>query len=526
MQRTLEPTRSTTPLAWLLVVAMGSGCAMGMDGVGEEETSSAGLGRGPSTPTVTQVGTGLEVRWTGNDGGWTAIDRSWPGCGGTCYQNVAWLTEGETSWVDTLVSVGVGYGYKVWNSTGQSAYSDPVTPTDAPAPGPGTSSDPIPSTPVATQVGTDERIHVTWEGGDDGSFLAIDRGSDGCGGTCWENVAWLPAGTHEWTDTDVTYGSPYRYKAWNATGQSEYSRPVTPEPGGVVGPPPVLPSETLPPGTWTLAWADEFDGPAGTFPGGDWRLGPTYGTETSPGAYAWRDAVYRSSECYLDGSGVLTLRARRVGGENRACFLATSDPRYGARAEFGPGATDTIYVEYRANVSQVRAHASWFAGWLMSPHDTYDGRPSTGTEVDVFEYVPFTNSSYTLNTLYHAAVHWRSDGTGTSKPAPSAPWISAYNQVTPMDAVATDLRDDAFHTYGVEWSGSEQRFYFDGHPVWTNTEGVSEAQNHGIILSIEIADGTPWNVWGHPVGRFQDNPASRATSHAYVDYVRVYRRAP
>lgn len=516
------PRRSIQPLlVAALLPVFASACAM----PAEEGTSASRLGRGPSMPTVTPAGGALDVRWTGNDGGWTAIDRAWPGCGGTCYENVAWLTDGESAWTDTMVTVGVGYRYKVWNASGRSAYSDPVFPNEPPPSEPPSSGGPVPSTPTVAQVGTEARLRVSWEGGDDGgSFVAVDRASDGCGGTCWENVAWLSPGEHEWVDTDVAYGSPYRYKVWNAAGQSEYSPPVTPTSTSAPEPPAGPASDTLPAGDWSLVWADEFDGPEGSFPGGAWRLGPTYGEETEPEVYAWRDAVYRRSECYLDGSGVLTLRAERSGGENRACFLATSDPRYGARAEFGPGETGTIYVEYRANVAQVNSHAAWFAGWLMSPHDTYDGNPATGSEVDVFEYVPFTNSSYTLDTLYHAAVHWRSDGTGTSKPAPFAPWISDYSQVDPMAAVATDLRDDAFHTYGVEWSGTEQRFYFDGHLVWTNTEGVSTAQNHGIILSIEIQNGDPWNVWGHPVGRFEDNAPSRASSHAYVDYVRVYRR--
>ena len=76
----------------------------------------------PSLPTVTQVGSDLQVRWTGNTGNWLGIDRSYPGCGSTCYESVhdgAAISE----FIDTAVSPGVAYRYKVYDSTGHNGYS-------------------------------------------------------------------------------------------------------------------------------------------------------------------------------------------------------------------------------------------------------------------------------------------------------------------------------------------------------------------------------------------------------------------
>ena len=73
-------------------------------------------------------------------------------------------------------------------------------------------------------------------------------------------------------------------------------------------------------------------------------------------------------------------------------------------------------------------------------------------------------------------------------------------------------------------------YYLNGEPFWINRNKnyISTDETHGIRLTIEIANGDPEkggkNHWGHAVGLFEDNPADRLPSFAYVDYVRVYQK--
>jgi hypothetical protein len=283
------------------------------------------------------------------------------------------------------------------------------------------------------------------------------------------------------------------------------------------------PPSMLPPGSWDLIFADEFNGATDSPAAAHWLPGPAWAAGPRPGTHAWRDAIHTAEECYHDGLGHLVLRARMVGSERRACYLTTGDNGDDPSKwrTFGPGATG-IYIEFRANVSRMRAFASWFAMWLMSPNNTYDGVPATGSEIDVMEYVPFTGPQYSLMNLFHSAVIW-DKAAGHAEPPENAPFVDAWGQVDAA-AYGADLEKDAFHTWGLEWYGDRQRFSFDGKVFWENTKGVSKAENHAIRLTIEIANGNPKNLWGHDVGAFEDNPATRLPSYAAIDYVRVYRK--
>ena len=283
------------------------------------------------------------------------------------------------------------------------------------------------------------------------------------------------------------------------------------------------PPTQLPPGSWALIWADEFNGATDSPAAIHWFSGPAWAAGPRPGDHFWRDAVTSPDECYHDGQGSLVLRARYFDGERRACYLTTGDNGDDPSEwlTFGPQSAG-LYIEFRANLSQMRAFAAWFALWLMSPNDTYDGDLSTGSEIDIMEYIPFVGTQYSLMNLFHSAVWWEQPD-GHVEPPPGSPYVDDYGQIS-APAYGQDLTVDGFHTWGLEWYEDSQRFYFDGNLFWTNTDGVSTAENHAIRMTIEIQNGDPYNLWGHPVGAFEDNDATRLPSQALVDYVRVYRK--
>ncbi len=260
---------------------------------------------------------------------------------------------------------------------------------------------------------------------------------------------------------------------------------------------------------WNLVWEDEFEGESGAAPKEHWRAGAKW---TDDGT--WRDATLAPEEAYLDGKGNLVMRTRYVDGKRLAPYLVTSEEGTYSDEEsvkFGPG-EDGIYIEWRANVSQFKAHAAWFALWLFS--DTpYAGDPAKGSEIDVMEYVPFQNDVYTLMNKFNAAIHIKDGGMSTAPPG-------SYGM--------TDFDSSVWHTWGLLWTRDQQVFYLDGKPYWVNDKYVSTDDTHGIRMTIEIANGTEdkgWkNHWGHAVGKFEDNPEERLPSFAYVDYVRVYER--
>ncbi len=493
------------------------------DFTGLERTRGAASTPGaPSVPSVSQVGSSaaLKLNFTAPNAGYVAIDRRYVGCGSYCYDgNVHWSNSPISSWTDTSVKFGVKYSYKVWNASGHNGYSDGVAPVQGTSAPPAATTGPL-SLPSVAQVSGSAALKLQWSGGN-GGYVAIDRRYPGCGSYCYEgNVHWSNSQINSWTDTNVSYGKSYSYKVWNSAGTKGYSPDVSVTQSGTQSPP--VAQGGLPPGKWKLKWNDEFTGSSGSPAASHWMTYPAWSSGPRPGDYYWRDAVNSPNECYHDGSGNLVLRTRYVNGERRACYLTTGDNGDDPSRwhTFGPGSKGT-YIEFRANISKMKAFAAWFAMWLMSPNNTYDGKTNTGTEIDVMEYVPFTGPNYSLMNLFHSAVWWGdAKGTGSAEP-PAGNAVDDWGQIN-AGYWGADLTQNAFHTWGVEWYDDKQVFYFDGHPFWTNDRGVSNAEVHTIRLSIEIQNGNPYNLWGHPVGKFEDNPASRLPSHALVDYVRVY----
>lgn len=244
-------------------------------------------------------------------------------------------------------------------------------------------------------------------------------------------------------------------------------------------------SQTPPPSTGGLVYSTTFR---------DDFNGPTISSKwTTPSWQAPdRDAKNSLQPCKQQ-NGVLHLAIEQVGDERLACYMSSSI------SSFGPGSDKTMKIEYRADVSQVKARGAWFAGWMyvVSGSGAFDGNPSTGMETDVFEYMP------TWTGAYNTAAH---DGSSSEK------WIDPKNEL------AVDISEPGFHTYSVEWNKNCQVFSFDGQPVFTNRELISTAENHSIMLSMEAQTGTQWGMWN--VGSFAENLRDSGAV-GKIDWVKV-----
>ena len=210
-----------------------------------------------------------------------------------------------------------------------------------------------------------------------------------------------------------------------------------------------------------------------------------------------RDTTNNINSC-SQSNGKLNLSIKNVGNQRQACYLIS-------KRKFGPGNSSTLKVEYRANVSQVKARGAWFAGWLfaLGGNNSFDGNKNTGAEYDVFEYMP------TWNTAYNTAIH---DGGSVNLQQ----WIYGGN------IHGIDLRKNRYYTFGVEWNKNCMVFTIDGKRVRTNTSHVSKAKNHTIFLTMEGQTGTQWGTWN--VGSLKNNIANGNPATGRIDWIKVLEK--
>jgi beta-glucanase (GH16 family) len=244
----------------------------------------------------------------------------------------------------------------------------------------------------------------------------------------------------------------------------------------------------------TLAWSDEFDGPAGSPPDpGAWQ------PET--GGHGWGNAELQyytggTENAWLDGAGHLVIAARRLDPGIRH--------RYGGCEYSSARLTSKDHVTLRYGVARARmrlpgGRGIWPAFWMLGQDFDEVGWPRCG-EIDVMENFGADPA------LVYGAVH----GPGYTGSA-----------VTVSHRAAASLSDD-FHVYSVAWEPGRIRWYLDGRWYATVTAGDLRGQpwvfDHDFFLLLNVAvGGTAAPVPDRSVVFPQ---------RMLVDYVRVYTGPP
>ncbi|WP_018504061.1 glycoside hydrolase family 16 protein [Parafrankia discariae] len=239
-----------------------------------------------------------------------------------------------------------------------------------------------------------------------------------------------------------------------------------------------------------LLWSDEFGGAAGA--------APDPGTWITQTGFGWGD---QELQCYTrdprnlatDGHGNLVITTRREPSCDGARFSSARIETLGKRTmRYG-------YLETRAVLPTGRG--AFPAVWLLGSDMPAVGWPASG-ELDVVEAVS------TAPTTVHTNVH----GVDTA----GAHWQATWGNGGMYDAGA-DLAA-AFHTYGLEWTPSALRFYFDGRLIRTVTREQVPVwlwdREHYVILNVAV-----------------NSQGAGATATDYpqrmgVDYLRVYATKP
>jgi autotransporter-associated beta strand protein len=235
----------------------------------------------------------------------------------------------------------------------------------------------------------------------------------------------------------------------------------------------------LPSGTWGMLFADEFSG--SSVDTDKWTTQFPWGATHDSDSYALASNLSVSN-------GILTQTATRQ-STNGYDFS-------GAAMSTGYDKFTFTYGYAEARVKLPSKQGSWPAFWGL-----YTGWPP---ESDVMEYPIFTSSpDY---NRYNIAYHYATSGGGNA---------SYGSGLT--NPGAGDLRSD-WHTYGMEWSSSYIKYYFDGTVVSTVTDTSAIAQMGYMYLILD------YSVGGWPGTPSTSQWASGASDTFQVDWVRVWQK--
>jgi beta-glucanase (GH16 family) len=236
-------------------------------------------------------------------------------------------------------------------------------------------------------------------------------------------------------------------------------------------------------------WGDEFNG-SGTPDSKKWDR-PEYNRKNNDNG---PDGWWLQEDSYLDGSGNLVIRAKKIA--NRNDDKDAFDYSTGAIRSLG-------FFQQKFGKFEIRCQLPtqpgwWVAFWLMSPSvGNVDGSGEDGTEIDIFEGFGWTDA------INHA-LHW--DGYG-----------DAHQSEGQMKSIP-GIRQ-GFHVFSLEWDKNEYRFYVDEQMTWrSKAGGVSKVPAY-VKITAELST-EPWAIGTG----WSNNPARAAFPDSFlVDYVRVYK---
>jgi beta-glucanase (GH16 family) len=249
-----------------------------------------------------------------------------------------------------------------------------------------------------------------------------------------------------------------------------------------------------PPG-WSLAWSDEFEGPAGSpVDPAVWR--------PEVGGHGWGNEELQyytdgTSNAALDGAGNLAIVVRRTDPRLR-------DRRFGGCRYSSARLITKDRVAFRYGLVQARirlpsGRGIWPAFWMLGQDIDEVGWPRCG-EIDVMEN--FGKDP----TLVHGTVH--------------GPGYAGPDGVTAALDARVRLADD-FHRYAVAWEPERIRWYLDDQLYSTLTpdslRGHPWVFDHPYYLLLNVAVG---GTFSEPPG-----PSTTFPQTMLVDHIRVYTRS-
>lgn len=255
---------------------------------------------------------------------------------------------------------------------------------------------------------------------------------------------------------------------------------------------PLAATATAEPAPAAMAFADEFDLPAGTpVDTGKWQLEVGDNVNNHERQYntnSTRNAVH-------DGNGHLVITARKENPANYQCWYGTCE--YTSARLNTAGRFTQAYGHFEARIKVSRGQGMWPAFWLLGDDIGQVGWPQCG-ELDVMENVGFEPG--TVHGTLHGPGYSGADGIGAAYTLPGGQHFA-----------------DDFHVFAVDWSPDRIVWSVDGNVYQTRTPadlgGKEWVFDHDFFLILNLAVGGYWP--GDP------DETTVFPQELVVDYVRV-----
>jgi beta-glucanase (GH16 family) len=250
--------------------------------------------------------------------------------------------------------------------------------------------------------------------------------------------------------------------------------------------------------TWTLAWGDEFNGPAGSAVDGTKWVAEVGNGSNGWGNHERQYYTNTTKNASMDGAGNLVITAYRESlGKKFRCWYG--ECQYTSARLKTQGRFEQTYGRFESRIRLPYGQGIWPAFWTLGNNIQTAGWPTCG-EIDIMENIGREPS------LVHGTIH--------------GPGYSGAGGIGAPYSLTSGAFSDAFHVFAVEWEPNQIRWYVDGNLYQTRTPG-------------DLPPGSAW-VFDHPhfmllnlaVGGYWPGDPDSTTvfpQKMYVDYVRVYR---
>lgn len=192
--------------------------------------------------------------------------------------------------------------------------------------------------------------------------------------------------------------------------------------------------------TWKLAWSDEFNG--SKLDESIWTYEIGDGSPTNPGwgnnELQWYEKNYVALE---NGKCVIKPQFQW----NKATKTCVKKSYYSTRV-ITKNKKSFQYGKIEYSAKMPKGKGTWAAGWMLGQNN---GWPTCG-EIDIFE-----TTSQLAKTAIPQSIHCEKFNGMPSSPG------NKYKTTTVPTATSE------YHTYAIEWTPTEIRFYIDGKHTWT-----------------------------------------------------------
>ena len=245
---------------------------------------------------------------------------------------------------------------------------------------------------------------------------------------------------------------------------------------------------------WQLAFSDEFnDNQIDTL---KWTVDKSYIRYNT-------DITIRSSENNVEEkNGNIYLNYNKAPGVGSNLYYVG---RFNSKDKYS-----TAYGFFETKMHVVKPNGYQTAFWMMPNSGTsmtnagpHDGTANDGAEIDIIE-------GNKLNT-YSCGLHW--DGYDVDHKGAGNGGVRA-----------TNMHDTVYHVFGLEWTNTFLKYYFNGRVVWQTSDPKAIAHVSEYILFTGMCWGV--NTWVNGDVTKNTFIQNGGIDKAYIDYVRVYKFKP